>query len=143
MTRAQRPKIEGFTIFQENDGHGQIFVQLGPRYLQPQDDTTVLVVGHKTVDPQGISVLLEQADFESLRVAMAYPLTAWTLHDGQTSARFFHGTDTLPPALAIWWNGSGRSRTFTFNHVQVRDMRGWMDERLRDGWTGWKSGVRS
>ena len=139
---SRRIKVETFTIFEA--GSNQVFLEMGPRYLQPQDDTTVLRVGHKTVDPGGISVLLERFEFGLL---MADLLSTPEMRRGpfgglQTSALFYPASGPgLQPALAIWWNGSGRSRTFTFTPVQLQEMITWMTDRINHGWTGWKSGV--
>lgn len=137
MTRLHRPKIEGFTIFQPD---GQIFLQLGPRYLQPQDDTTVLVVGHKTVDPGGISVLLEKGDLLVLQACLERG-HGWTCVDLQTVAQLSMMTNGHEVDLAIWWKGSGRRRTFTLTQEQACEMAGRISDWLMWGWTGWKSGV--
>jgi hypothetical protein len=139
VTRLRRPKIETFTIFEA--GSNQIFLELGPRYLQPQDDTTVLRVGHKTVDPGGISVLLERGSaFEQLHYAVNYGVP-WFLADMQTKAEFRPAKISMGSSLAIWWNGSGRTRTFTFSQGQCEDLAQWLADRIDYGWTGWKSGV--
>lgn len=138
MTRLHRPKIETFTIFQD-DGHGQIFLELGPRYLQPQDDTTVLRVGHKTIDPGGISVLLEQDDLLMLQAHLERG-RVWTHVDIQTMAQLSRA-DVDHQEMAIWWKGSGRRQTFLLTQEQAGAMATTISDWLVYGWTGWKSGV--
>jgi len=132
---SRRIKIETFTIFEADSN--QIFLEIGPRYNPPLDDTAVMRVGHKTVDSGGISVLLELADFEQLHYAMTYGIP-WFKADGQTKAEL----GPQARSLAIWWKGSGRSRTFTFEREQYEQMITWLADRIDAGWTGWKSGVK-
>lgn len=136
MTR-KKIKIETFTIFQD-DGHRQIFLEIGPRYNPPLDDTAVLRVGHKTTDPGGVSVLLEKGDFLMLQACLAEG-RLWTLSGTQTMAQLSWADDRLE--MAIWWKGSGRLRTFTFDAEQVEAMDQWMSVRILQGWTGWKTGI--
>jgi len=139
---SRRVKIETFTIFEA--GSNQIFLEIGPRSNPPQDDTAVLRVGHKTVDSGGISVLLERSEFGLLMADLLATDRTGPFGGLQTSAIFYPASGPgLQPALAIWWNGSGRSRTFTFSPDQVSEMVTWMRDRIDHGWTGWKSGVKS
>lgn len=136
MTR--KVKIETFTIFEA--GSNQIFLEMGPRYNPPQDDTTVLRVGHKTTDPGGISVLLaEMAHFEQLQYAVTYRIP-WFESGLQTSAWLSFGTHGA--GLEIKWKGSGRARTIMLDLAQTDAMGQWMADRIDQGWTGWKSGVK-
>jgi hypothetical protein len=136
----KRVKIETFTIFQD-DGHGQVFLEVGPRYNPPLDDTTILRVGHKTVDPGGISVLLEQGDLLILQASLELG-HQWSFAGLQTMAQTY-GADAGVQELTIWWKGSGRARTFHLTQDQAESMAIWISDSLMYGWTGWKSGVKS
>jgi hypothetical protein len=135
---SRRIKIETFTIFEA--GSNQVFLEIGPRYNPPQDDTAVLRVGHKTVDSGGISVLLDMALFAALQASLEIG-RPWYSKGLQTSTWLSYGTHEA--GLEIKWNGSGRARVIMLDPDQLYDMSSWMSDRLMWGWTGWKSGVKS
>jgi len=137
MSHIKRLKIETFTIFEA--GSNQVFLEMGPRYNPPQDDTTVLRVGHKTVDSGGISVLLEQGDLLILQASLELG-HQWNFAGLQTMAQLYQPRHERQE-LTIWWKGSGRARTFHITRDQADSMAAWISDALVYGWTGWKSGV--
>jgi hypothetical protein len=118
--------------------------QMGPRYWRPLDDTTVLAL-YPMHSSHSDSTLLEQADFERLagwlhRSRMG---DVWTNAGGQNTMQ----AKRLPDAgvhFTTFWNSTPHQVAGSFRMAtsQVLDLMAWMDDKLANGWTGWKSGRR-
>lgn len=125
-------------VQQKFHGQGRGFVQMGPRYWPPLDDTTSFAVD--THPLHGYSVLLERNDFTDLLAWLCG--TKSGSHDiagVQMSAKLTRGSDGL--LIKVSYNSSPLAcQSAKLNPAGVTALIEWMDDKEQHGWAGWKSG---
>jgi hypothetical protein len=115
------------------------FVQMGPRYWRPVDDTTVLAIDPHPV--HGYGVLLERNDFTDLLAWLCRTKSGTHRITGtQMSAELTMGSDGLRIKCA--YNTSPLMCQSTgLDPAAVGKLIEWMDDKEVNGWAGWRSGV--
>jgi hypothetical protein len=121
--------------------------KMGPRYWEkhgPLDDTTVLAL-YPMHSASSDSTLLERDDFERLAgwLHSAHMGDVWTNASSQNTMTAERLPDASVHFKAFWNSTPGHtSGSFRMATSQVLDLMAWMDDKLVNGWAGWKSGAK-
>jgi hypothetical protein len=120
-------------------------LEMGPRYWRcfgPVDDTTVLAL-YPMHSNSSDTTLLEQADFERLAQWLHSRAGEWRNTGGQNTMTAT-ATDGGGVHFRAFWNSTPNSTSgsFRMSASQAAGLRDWMDDKLANGWIGWRSGVK-
>jgi hypothetical protein len=124
---------------------GASSLQFGPRYwdrIGPMDDTTVLAY-YPMHSSSSDSILLDRDVFERLASWLSRPNGVWRLEQVQNSFSAEAG-EHGGVHFKFWWNSTpgSLSGSFRADVRQVASLRNWMDDKITNGWVGWRSDFR-
>jgi hypothetical protein len=111
----------------------QDYLECGPRYRKPIDNTMCFGLAHKTTGGY-VGVLMDDEDVSEFVRFLEGDALSFHMQCSQTYMQAASGPYGL--AVKVAWN-SGRSRTAVLDGAQVAELLQFMREALAGKWVGW------